>query len=230
MNALERRVRDGWLRQANVSPLGFRLDELDAPAEVHGWVDAYCRGDLKDGGLGLVLHGSPGHGKTTIAEAVVREVVERADLDVLGFTPEIKVNRPVYFTAYFDYVEMQKRQWQLERFGEHDTDEYYEVSTLLDGVSSTAFRDEGRCRLVVLDDVGKEYHSGSGWAEGEFNALLRKRYRCGYPTIITTNIPPALWKGVYGAAAGSFVHEAYVLAEIVSPDKRDRRLSLRKSL
>lgn len=222
MNVVERRVRDGWLKQSGVPAEGFALSELDAPKEALGWVDSYCRGEITNG-VGLAMYGPPGHGKTTIAEAICREVIERAPLEVLGFTPEIKTSRPVYFTYYVDYVDAQKTQWKLERLHQHDTDEYHEVTNVLEGVLGTAYHEEHRYRLVVLDDVGKEYHSGSGWAEGEFNALLRRRFRRGLSTILTTNVDLELWGATYGKAAASFVHEAFIPAEIVSPDGKDRR-------
>jgi DNA replication protein DnaC len=76
--------------------------------------------------------------------------------------------------------------------------------------------------LLVLDDLGKEHRTASGWAENTIDAVLRSRYNAGLPTIVTTNVPLKNWGDVYGEAMGSFAHEAFIPINIVSTEG-DRR-------
>ena len=76
--------------------------------------------------------------------------------------------------------------------------------------------------VFVLDDLGKEYRTQSGWSENTFDALLRARFNAGLPTVITTNVPLSKWRVTYGEAMASFAHEAFVEVKVES-DKGDRR-------
>jgi DNA replication protein DnaC len=62
--------------------------------------------------------------------------------------------------------------------------------------------------LVILDDVGKEHRTASGWAAQEFELLLRERYDSGLPTIITTNLSFDKWDAEYSQNLRSFATEA----------------------
>jgi DNA replication protein DnaC len=77
-------------------------------------------------------------------------------------------------------------------------------------------------RVFVLDDLGKEYRTTSGWAENTFDALLRSRFNAGLPTIVTTNVELENWGGVYGEPMGSFALEAFVPVKVKAL-KGDRR-------
>lgn len=72
-------------------------------------------------------------------------------------------------------------------------------------------------RLLVLDDVGKEHRTASGWAVSFFEDLIRERSYEGWPTIITTNLYPDQWKATYGDSCESFFHEAFDHLLIESP-------------
>ena len=44
--------------------------------------------------------------------------------------------------------------------------------------------------LLVIDDLGKEYRTSSGYAENTFENIIRSRIQSVRPTIITTNLAP----------------------------------------
>ena len=77
-------------------------------------------------------------------------------------------------------------------------------------------------RVFILDDLGKEYRTASGWSENQFDALLRSRFNAGLPTIVTTNVPKQDWGKIYGEPMGSFVNEAFIPV-VVSSSEGDRR-------
>jgi DNA replication protein DnaC len=65
-------------------------------------------------------------------------------------------------------------------------------------------------RVLVLDDVGKEHASLSGWQKSMLHHVLRTRYNNGLPTIVTTNVELKNWSGLYGEATESFANEAFM--------------------
>jgi DNA replication protein DnaC len=73
-------------------------------------------------------------------------------------------------------------------------------------------------RVLVLDDLGKEY--GSKYDDYSFDDILRSRYDKGLPTIVTTNKSREAWGTAYSEAMGSFAHEAFVRVKLVGEDLR----------
>lgn len=165
-------------------------------------------------GLGLLLVGKPGHGKTTLASTALQEVLKGASKEVLGYTGKT-LTRPGYFTDYPRLLRLQKRQWGEEA---SDSDQW-----LIDGIHGDA-PDHHNVKLLILDDLGKEYRTAAGWAENNFDAVLRSRFNNGLPTIITTNVPLSNWGDVYGEPMESFAHEAFHYINVVS-EEGDRRKS-----
>ena len=58
--------------------------------------------------------------------------------------------------------------------------------------------------VLVLDDVGKEHSSKSGWSASVLDQVLRYRHNEGRPTIITTNLALPKWAG-YNESMESFI-------------------------
>lgn len=58
--------------------------------------------------------------------------------------------------------------------------------------------------VLVLDDVGKEHSSKSGWSATVLDQVLRYRHNEGRPTIITTNLALPKWAG-YNESMESFI-------------------------
>ena len=198
------------IRSANIPVryIGWSLADLspysnDVEADIGRWLQ-----DLREGrvlraegqtlcGRGLRLTGPPGAGKTALAVTVLQEAIRLAPAGIWE-----GLERPGYFVTYPEYLMSLQKSYDGEE------------ASLENTVMGTG--------LLVLDDLGKEHKTSSGWSENTFDALLRIRYDKGLPTILTTNVPKSKWSAVYGEAMESFAHEALASLVIMSPEG-DRR-------
>jgi nucleoside-triphosphatase THEP1 len=146
-------------------------------------------------GQGLLMAGSPGTGKTTLACALACDIR--------------RWRKTVYMIRYPEYVDR-------ERYlaAGHDDDEAH-VARCYASVTRVA-----TSHLVVLDDVGHEHLTASRFAEDALAAILRNRFSAGRPTIITTNLTGDHWRNRYTPALRSFVSEATRLIAFLGPDLR----------
>lgn len=199
--------------------VGMRLDDLDTTyPEISSWLNLVREGKVvrafgdKKCGLGLLLQGSPGHGKTTMASALTQELILTAEHSVWG-NPGSFIRRPAVFLDYPKLLRLQKMSW---------SEEDDSIELLIKGLYGEAGRENDVC-LLILDDLGKEYRTATGWAENTFDALLRARFNAGLPTIITTNYSLDKWDDMYGESMGSFGHEAFVPIDVVSREGDRRR-------
>jgi len=202
--------------------VGLTLDDLasyegEPEILINKWVNSVLSGEIikargsKKCGMGLLLVGKPGHGKTTLASVVLQEVIRKATPELWG-SPDISVKNPALFVDYPKLLRIQQKSWK-------DTDG--PEAFLMEQVYGD-MKGPDNISLLVLDDLGKEHRTASGWAENTFDAVLRSRYNAGLPTIVTTNVPLKNWGDVYGEAMGSFAHEAFIPINIVSTEG-DRR-------
>ena len=193
------------------------LEQSPAVTKVQQWVERVLNGEIiqKAGspscGLGIILVGNPGHGKTTLASTALQSLIRGIPGEVLG-TPGTLPNRIGAFMDYPKLLRLQKAQWD-------EPDESAQL--LLDGLYGDSDR-MNNVRVFVLDDIGKEYRTASKWAENTFDALLRSRFNAGLPTIVTTNVELENWGGVYGEPMGSFALEAFVPVKVKAA-RGDRR-------
>jgi DNA replication protein DnaC len=203
--------------------IGWEFSDLEstpAAEAVKKWVASVVAGKVirsagePSCGVGLALVGEPGHGKTTLASVALQELLKAMPRDAWGM-PGTNHPFPVAFMDYPRLLRLQKAQWSGE-----DED----VQDLIDGIYGDGEK-HLTVQVFVLDDLGKEYKTASGWAENTFDALLRSRFNAGLPTIVTTNVPIKKWGTVYGEPMGSFVHEAF-MPVVVKSDEGDRRIKL----
>jgi len=64
-----------------------------------------------------------------------------------------------------------------------------------------------RSQILVIDDLGREHRSTSGFAENRFDMLLRDRSRDLNTTIITSNLNPDDFRDIYGVSSFELVRE-----------------------
>lgn len=140
--------------------------------------------DWSQVGKGVVWVGNPGTGKTTEAVATLLECYW-------------KWNIRVHFVAFADYVQLRTEQFSLDQ----DLDQYWRIQERLDKIHTAG--------VVLFDDIGKEYKTKTGFAESEWDMLLRQRYRDGRPSLVTTNVRLKEWGETYNPSMGSFVYEAF---------------------
>ncbi|MFE9412353.1 ATP-binding protein [Streptomyces sp. NPDC006704] len=198
---------------------GVRLSDLDDPLpgviDFHlDWSNRYVSQDTPVGefpedrsriGRGLMLSGPPGRGKTTQAAAALVSICRRYRIEG-------------YFIRFSDFI-----QAKTSSFAAHskvdkglggeaavlETERFAELETRLH-----------RIPLLVLDDVGKEHRTNSGFAAGQFTSVLRHRHDAMLPTIVTTNLRGNEWATVYDESAASFALEAFDILYVNGPDHR----------
>lgn len=147
-------------------------------------------------GRGLILVGSAGVGKTKLACAAATEIARRYNTGV-AYMP---------VTQFFALGRIEKGASEAEL-----------------AARAAAKSSLERIPLLVWDDMGKEYGSGSNWVPSEVYRILRLRFDHARPTIITTNVPLERWNELYEGAMYSFLHEAYDFALIGGEDHRRAR-------
>lgn len=224
-----------WLvRGANIPRRFLGLEPRDItqrvgawPDTISDWLNSALEGEVikKIGGIGitgvgLLFDGGPGLGKTTHAVTALMEFVRslpEKDEDaqaILGMRPSDygMASRPVYYMTFPEFLSRKKALIDA------DPDTRRDLYLEMEGFHGRAKEDWLNVRLLVLDDLGKEY--GSKYDDTSFDEVLRARYDKALPTIITTNVPRERWAKQYGEAMGSFVYEAFHRVSLDSHDLR----------
>lgn len=206
--------RRTWVRTANVPPgkIGWTLDDCtdvdpEPMAAIRKWLSGLYAGKLvraegkETCGLGMMLYGLPGRGKTTLANALIQDIIRLVEPPVVGMGPGKAVPRPCYFITYNGLLDLKGSIME-----DHDADD----EMLYNGLLGEAVDDAYNVRILVLDDVGKEHSSASGWQKNMLHHVLRTRYNNGLPTVVTTNVALTDWGTHYGNATESFIQEAFL--------------------
>lgn len=208
--SIRRELRASGLPLYTVGKELADLDQEDSHDVIEPWLEKFKDGKIVKAvgeatcGLGLLLIGPPGFGKTTLASVVAQELLVNMPRDFWGN------NTPVRFMDYPKLLRTQQRAWKDG--GEDD-------QALIDDIYGEG---DQPVYLFILDDLGKEYRTASGWAENTFDSLLRARFNAGLPTIVTTNVPLKNWGSVYGEPMESFAHQAFIPIKVTSSEG-DRR-------
>lgn len=158
-------------------------------------------------GKGLMFWGTPGHGKTTLALAVLQEMLTTFSFEEFDSEPSSPLIRPAYFATFNDLLDLK---------GAMMDGPTEDQAVIYAGILGECRNDAYNVRVLVLDDVGKEHASLSGWQKNMLHHVLRTRFNNGLPTIVTTNIELSDWAGLYGDATESFANEAFGYLPITS--------------
>ncbi len=172
-------------------------------------------------GVGLLFDGGPGLGKTTMAAVSATEFIRNLPEDKLAEVLKYSskdvsmTSRPIYYLTYAEFVSRKKAVFDLE--GE----EKRELQREIEGFHGRAKEDWLNVRLLILDDLGKEY--GSSFNDAAFDEILRSRYDRALPTIVTTNEMLDSWGTKYSKAMESFANEAFHRIRLQTKDLRRAR-------
>ena len=151
-------------------------------------------------GRGQLFHGTPGSGKTTLAMSTLLEIY---------YTHSIRI----FAISMAEWIKKKTDQMSLaDRKSEQAEQAWWRIYNQLEAVLA--------CPVLLVDDIGKEYKTSSGYAEAEIDNLLRIRNTQARPTILTSNLPVEAWAKTYGDSMGSFVHEAFDVIPMSGKDQR----------
>jgi DNA replication protein DnaC len=212
--------RRTWVQMANVpkARTGWTLDdctdiEVKDINKIKKWLGTVESGKViravgsKGCGKGLMFYGTPGHGKTTLALSTIQEIMSTFPLSAFDVTDGSPLIRPCYFITFNDVLNLK---------GALMDDPTDDQEVIYSGMLGECKNDAYNIRVLVIDDVGKEHSSLSGWQKNMLHHVLRTRFNNGLPTIVTTNVELGDWAGLYGDATESFAHEAFVYFGITS--------------
>jgi DNA replication protein DnaC len=214
-----------WIKSSNIpkAKLGWTLDDCvdthpDDVDQIRGWISWLDQGvnvrasGSNTCGKGLMIAGKPGRGKSTVAAAIIQDIMRLSPPSAFDTEDGLTLIRPCYFTTFNDVIALQGQMMDSPT----DWDEvlYY-------GILGEA-HDSYNIRVLVIDDIGKEHASLSGWQSSVLHHVLRTRFNYGLPTIVTTNVALGDWASMYGDATASFVKEAFMYLPMVT-EKGDLR-------
>lgn len=232
INELSSLKRHWLLKNSNIPRRFLGLDTQDIvdragsiPEEVTTWIEDCVNGsvikqigNIGINGVGLLFDGGPGIGKTTHAVVSAMEFLRQLPDDdaeaakVLGMnSSDFGLNaRPIYYMTYPEFLSRKKATFDA------DLEDKREMNYIVDGFHGRSKFDWLNVRVLVIDDLGKEY--GSKYDDSSFDEILRLRYDKALPTIVTTNVRLEDWEAQYKEAMASFANEAFVRVPIVGAD------------
>lgn len=151
------------------------------------------------GGIGLALFGANGIGKTYIAALLCKLAWQK-----------------VGAASYLISADELKDCWIEDKLPEP-------------GATETVTNRVKRLSFVVIDDIGKEHRTASGFSESKFGSLLRHRVKHKLTTVLTSNLSVEEFTAVYGLSVKGLLQESGVILSFDGPDMRERQqASLRK--
>jgi DNA replication protein DnaC len=161
----------------------------------------------------VLMQGKPGVGKTMLACATLNSVQTRVHTNENLMAQSKRTLRqlkyPVYFIQLAELISLHIRLFRLHdlvvKTGAEPT-EYYELDKLLGDL-------ERRVKVLVIDDVGKEHHTDTRFAEDVFDLLVRHRHNNGVSTVLTSNLPLYRWADEYTPSMKSLIQRSALILE-----------------
>jgi len=140
-------------------------------------------------GKGLLFHGPAGVGKSLLASIAAFGAAAR----LRGGVGPSLMTRMVTLETYAG--------WHRELIDPQSDESFYWANKNIEQCLNDV-------QILVLDDIGKEHSTKTGYAEDLFDVLIRTRYGNQKNTIITTNLAPGEWEDAYSQSMASFFYEA----------------------
>lgn len=158
-------------------------------------------------GRGLTLAGQPGRGKTMLANLVLNAAYEQ------GYSNDA-IDMSTFVSLFQQKFELNS---VIHGMG---SDMAPEIYTHWMGLNDRLLDLRKVIQFALFDDVGREYNSGTGWSNTQFDWYVRYRYNHALPTIITTNVPIPAWAERYSPSMESFLHESTTVLRFGGADYR----------
>lgn len=163
-------------------------------------------------GRGLTVMGPNGVGKTLLCSCILNEAKQR------GYRVE-SIELASYIELFKDKFDIQA----LLKAGHEDSvDRFVTIKQHIRFIQGSTKKGAD---WLLLDDVGRENASGSGWSQNEVFDTLRFRWNRGLPTLLTTNLDMAALEERYTKGLGSFLQEATDIVVVEGEDYRWRKAS-----
>lgn len=173
----------------------------------------------RESNRGLALFGKPGRGKTSLISAMLCRFIT---LDMRGATMPglMSMRPPAYFTTLSQYHDLGYEQMSVEKMLDRAPGDWDRLAQEWTALRERRHWIKRELPVLLLDDVGKEHPTRSGYSEAGFYALMRERFNAGLATSMTSNLTQAEFREAYGEAQLSFLSEACVVFEIKGSDFR----------
>lgn len=155
------RLRSYSLMDSKFLKCTFNNYELDQNnSTIHKIAVNYCNDwkDMKKEGLGLLMWGTPGTGKSYTSFCIANKLME-------GLTPVIAISSIALINKIY------------ESYGKWGDEGEVQIINMLNNAD-----------LLVLDDLGAEHESKSGKEKQILYSIIDTRLRNGKPMIVTTNL------------------------------------------
>jgi DNA replication protein DnaC len=121
------------------------------------------------------------------------------------------------------YVKALHRQFEIERMSGVVVEEERIAYATEWSDRDRALRRLRVAHWLVLDDIGKEHSTASGFTQDEFYLLMRSRFDLALPTLITSNDRLSDWAHTQGQSMESFMDEACVQVYADGDFRRSQR-------
>lgn len=169
------RLREYSLMDSKFNGCTFENYKVDKHnAQIHKIATNYCKNwdEMKSEGIGLLMWGSPGTGKSYASFCIANKLLE-------SYTPVIAISSIALINKIYD---------SYGRYG--DVGEV-EIINMLNNAD-----------LLVLDDLGAEHESNKGKEKQILYSIIDSRLRNEKPMIVTTNLTLIQLKGKLTGADG----------------------------
>lgn len=189
--------------------------DQDAYTEVMGW--ALNLQENLERGFGLLISGSPGRGKTLLAHLAGNAVLDSRDE-----FPGVTLRNMLYATTVQGYLDLFRRQMDcmdiLRKTGDS------EVAASWSEAERTITAIKTKIKVLLLDDIGKEHTTATGFAQNQIERLIRARGNRGLANIITTNMDMLTLGDLYGESFSSYLFQVCHPVFVYGGDHRLRSI------